>query len=77
MENHDTSSGNSNLLVRFGFAKPYSHIRTIGPVDIDDDKAKELYKSLKGVDKVPVPLIEEFADKLGSFILDISKKWKQ
>lgn len=67
----------SSILVRIGFEKPMKHLVTIGPVDLEIGKAKELYKSLKGIKDVPVEKAEEFSTKLANFVIDLAPEWKK
>lgn len=66
----------SSILVRIGFEKPMKHLVTIGPVDLEIGKAKELYKSIKGIKDVPVSKAEEFSEKLSNFLIELAPTWK-
>jgi len=67
----------SSILVRIGFEKPMKHLVTIGPVDLEIGKAKELYKSIKGIKDVPVDKAEEFSTKLADFVIGLAPEWKK
>jgi hypothetical protein len=70
------SEETSSILVRIGFEKPMKHLVTLGPVDLEISKAKELYKALKGAKDVPVAKAEEFSIKLADFVIGLAPEWK-
>lgn len=66
----------SSILVRIGFEKPVKHLVTIGPVSLDIDRAKKLYKATKNIKSVPCSVADEFSSSLADFILGKASEWK-